>query len=101
MHRPGPSFSSDTRPKAARRGLLGLLLLGLSPAIGHAGGPDARKPAPVDFTREIRPILADKCFRCHGPDAGQRKGKLRLDNARAATAPAASGSPAIVPGHAS
>jgi hypothetical protein len=42
--------------------------------------------------------LQDKCFQCHGPDATQRKGKLRLDSAQAATAPAASGSPAIVPG---
>ena len=55
----------------------------------------AEKPA---FNRDIRPILADKCFKCHGPDARQRKGKLRLDNRRDATAPAASGSPAIVPG---
>ena len=52
----------------------------------------------VSFNRDIRPILADKCFKCHGPDAGERKGKLRLDNARAAAAPAASGSVAIVAG---
>jgi hypothetical protein len=52
----------------------------------------------IAFARDIRPILAEKCFQCHGPDAKQRKGKLRLDNPRDATAPAASGSPAIVPG---
>lgn len=33
----------------------------------------------IDFTRDIRPILADNCFACHGPDDQQRKGKLRLD----------------------
>jgi hypothetical protein len=33
----------------------------------------------IDFNRDIRPILSDKCFACHGPDTSKLKGKLRLD----------------------
>jgi len=33
----------------------------------------------LSFNRDIRPILADRCFKCHGPDAGSREGNLRLD----------------------
>jgi hypothetical protein len=43
----------------------------------------AEKAAPaaprIDFTSQIRPLLSDRCFRCHGPDASKRKAKLRLD----------------------
>ncbi len=52
----------------------------------------------LTFNRDIRPILSDNCFNCHGPDAGSRKGGLRLDDRAAALQGGKSGSPALVPG---
>src|SRR4051812_49111786 len=45
-----------------------------------------RAAAPVDFNREVRPILSDNCFSCHGPDEKAREAKLRLDQPEAAYA---------------
>ena len=50
-----------------------------------------------DFSREVLPLLSDRCFKCHGPDKGSRKGRLRLDVREAATREKRSGA-AIVPG---
>ncbi|MFZ4626837.1 MAG: DUF1553 domain-containing protein [Blastocatellia bacterium] len=53
----------------------------------------------IDFNRDIRPILSDRCWACHGPDAGSRKLKLRLDSEAAALADLGGGRRAIHPGH--
>ena len=54
--------------------------------------------AKVDFNRDIRPLMADTCFHCHGFDANARKARLRLDVRAEALQPAKSGSVPIVPG---
>ena len=41
--------------------------------------------AKLDFNRDVRPILSDKCFKCHGPDDKNQKSKLRLDSFENAT----------------
>ncbi|MEY2880756.1 MAG: hypothetical protein RLZZ15_3136 [Verrucomicrobiota bacterium] len=66
-------------------------LVALAVAVATAGA------APVDFNAEIRPLLSDRCYRCHGPDAGSRKGKLRLDQREAALGPLPNGDTPIVP----
>ena len=52
----------------------------------------------VDFNRDIRPILSDNCYKCHGPDAKQAKAGLRLDLPEIAVKPLKSGKIAVVPG---
>lgn len=52
--------------------LVVVTLLASSPAFAQPAGK-------IEFNRDIRPILSDKCFQCHGPDPSHRKAKLRLD----------------------
>jgi len=60
--------------------------------------PQPSTAAEVDFAREIQPLLARRCFACHGPET--QEAGLRLDEAGSATAELDSGMTAIVPGNA-
>ena len=85
MHRSGPLI--PLMVAAA------LLALPARATAGEAGGKQ------VDFNFEIRPILSDKCFKCHGPDPRNRKAGLRLDTKEGAFGTTESGSRAVVPGN--
>src|SRR5437879_3442587 len=81
-----PLLSTITCP------LLGAGLLFCLPPAARAN--DAR----INFDRDIRPILSNNCFKCHGPDEKQRKAHLRLDRREGALAELKSGNRAVVPG---
>lgn len=52
----------------------------------------------IDYTQQIRPLLATRCFNCHGPDGASRAAELRLDRREDLLRGGESGSPAVVPG---
>ena len=70
---------------------LPLLLALLAAGLGQAA-------AEIDFGKQIRPILSDRCYFCHGPDENDRKAKLRLDTEEGARAALGGGMFAIAPG---
>lgn len=71
---------------------LGLVCLILS-------GPGLLRGAEIEFNRDVRPILSDLCFQCHGPDSSQRQADLRLDQ-ESGLLGAAEATGVVVPGNA-
>ena len=82
-------------PSQMKRLLTHLCLLAVALTATQSASSQSKPP---EYNSQIRPILSDNCFKCHGPDDAARKSDLRLDRSDTAFKPAKSGKRAIVPG---
>ncbi len=86
--------------RGTRRLVVGVAVASLvaASACGRRAPDVAGVPEVVDFNFHVKPILSDRCFKCHGPDERVRKASLRLDRKEVAFGELPSGHRAIVPG---
>ena len=77
----GEMLTERQRFQVIRRGIGSVVLLAL---FLDGGTVKAESNGKLEYNRDIRPILSENCFACHGPDKGSRKGKFRLDIREAA-----------------
>lgn len=86
---------------AAVMGVIWLAGAGSESAVSQASPAQvtsAAQPSAIRYGRDVRPLLSDRCFKCHGGDEQSRMADLRLD-VRESAVGAREGGPAIVPGH--
>ena len=85
-------------PTARLAGPVLALLATLATGCGVPGPTVENLPERIDFALHVRPILSDRCFKCHGPDGAARKSELRLDQRDVVFERLSSGATAVVPG---
>src|SRR5262249_44397099 len=100
-HRSRQSGTRGNKMTFRHAGFIGsllVLLVTLSPHAAPQALPGDSLPPVIQFNRDIRPILSDKCFACHGPNKASRMKNLRFDVEEEAKRDLGGGQFAIVPG---